>query len=128
MNGVLIASGVMLGLGAILTMIRVEKGPTMLDRAVAFDIISNIVIIGVALDAAVELRTDIVPILAALALFGFVSSVTIARFVSVEPDEAGRIKTPEEVRAENEAQLRAEMAAARAEEEMAATRDQDGSR
>jgi multicomponent Na+:H+ antiporter subunit F len=128
MNGVLIASGVMLGLGAILTMIRVEKGPTMLDRAVGFDIISNIVIIGVALDAAVELRTDIVPILAALALFGFVSSVTIARFVSVEPDEAGRIKTPEEVRAENEAQLRAEMAAARAEEEMAATRDQDGSR
>ncbi|MFO7298592.1 MAG: monovalent cation/H+ antiporter complex subunit F [Actinomycetes bacterium] len=118
-------SGAMLAVGAILTVIRVEKGPTTLDRIVALDIVSNVLIIAVALDAAVNLRTETVPILAALALVGFISSVTVARYVSVEPEDARRIKTPEEVAAEEEAIRREEEAAVLAEAEAKARRDEE---
>ncbi|HEX6947744.1 MAG TPA: monovalent cation/H+ antiporter complex subunit F [Acidimicrobiia bacterium] len=120
----LISAG-MLAVGAILTIIRVEKGPTSLDRIVALDIVSNILIIAVALDAAVNLRTETVPILAALALVGFISSVAVARHASAEPEEARRIKTPEEVAAEEAAIRREEEAAARAEAEAKARRDEE---
>ncbi|HLV90098.1 MAG TPA: monovalent cation/H+ antiporter complex subunit F [Acidimicrobiia bacterium] len=120
----LISAG-MIAIGAILTIIRVEKGPSSLDRIVALDIISNILIIAVALDAAVNLRRETIPILAALALVGFISSVTVARYAAVEPREARRIKTPEEVAAEEEALRREEEAAALAEAEAKAQRDEE---
>jgi multicomponent Na+:H+ antiporter subunit F len=128
MRTVQLVSGVMLAVGAVLAMIRVERGPSVLDRAVALDIITSTLIIGVALEAAVELRTDTVPVLAALALVGFVASVTLARFASVEPEDAGRIKTLEEVRAEDEARREAEEQEAIAEAKMTASRDEEASR
>ncbi|MCO6503253.1 MAG: hypothetical protein J5I28_09225 [Acidimicrobiales bacterium] len=125
MRTVGLISACMIAIGAILTIIRVEKGPSSLDRIVALDIISNILIIAVALDAAVNLRRETIPILAALALVGFISSVTVARYAAVEPREARRIKTPEEVAAEEEALRREEEAAALAEAEAKAQRDEE---
>ena len=93
--------GAMLVAGAVLAMLRVERGPSMLDRMVALDIITNILIIGVALEAAWNRRLDTVPILAALALVGFISSVTVSRYAAVEPEEEGRIRTAEEISAED---------------------------
>lgn len=122
----LVSAG-MLAIGAILTLTRIEKGPSSLDRIVALDIVSNVLLIAVALDAAVNLRRETVPILAALALVGFISIVVVARFASVEPEDVGRIKTPEEAAAEDEARRREEEEAARAEAEVAAIRDEEGS-
>lgn len=119
-----VLSAGLLAIGAILALIRVEKGPSALDRIVALDIISNILLIAVALDAAVNLRRETVPILAALALVGFISSVAVARFSSVEPEDAGRIKTAEEVAAEDEARQQEEVEAALAEAEVAAIREE----
>lgn len=100
---VVAVSGAMLVVGAILAMLRVERGPSMLDRMVALDIITNILVIGVALEAAWNRRLDAVPILAALALVGFISSVTVSRYAAVEPEDEGRIKTVEEIVAEEAA-------------------------
>jgi len=94
---VVAVSGALLVVGAILAIIRVERGRSMLDRMVALDIMTNILVIGVALGAAWTRRLDAVPILAALALVGFISSVTVARYAAVEPDDEGRIKTLEEI-------------------------------
>ena len=44
-----------------------------------------------------------VPVLVVLSLVGFVGSVTIARFASVEPEGEGRVRTREEVAAEDKA-------------------------
>lgn len=120
-----ILSAGLLAIGAILALIRVEKGPSALDRIVALDIISNILLIAVALDAAINLRRETVPILAALALVGFISSVAVARFSSVEPEDAGRIKTAEEVAAEDAARRQEEEEAALAEAEVAAIREEE---
>lgn len=98
---VVAVSGLLLLIGAVLAVLRVERGPSMLDRAVALDIITSILVIGVALEAAWSRRLDTMPILAALALVGFISSVTVSRYAAIEPEDEGRIRTAEEIAAED---------------------------
>jgi len=104
---VVVLAGALLTAGAVLTLVRAERGPSMLDRTVALDVLTSVLVSGVALHAAWTRRTDTVPVLLALALVGFVGSVTIARFAAVEPEGEGRVLTREEV-ALLEAQRRAE--------------------
>jgi multicomponent Na+:H+ antiporter subunit F len=105
-------SGALLVAAAVLAVIRVERGPSMLDRMVALDIITSILVIAVALEAAWNRRLDTVPIMAALALVGFISSVTVSRYAAVEPEEEGRIRSAEEIAAEDEERRAMEEAAA----------------
>jgi len=104
---VVVVTSILLTAAAALTLVRAERGPTMLDRTVALDVLTSIVLGAVALHAAWTRRTDSVPLLLALALVGFVSSVAIARFAAVEPEGEGRVLTREEV-ADLEAQRRAD--------------------
>ena len=99
MTVVLIISGVMLAVAAALVLVRLERGPTMLDRTIALDTFTAILIGVFVLIAVATRRRDVVPILAVLALVGFVGSVTIARFAAAEPEGEGRILTLEEVAA-----------------------------
>jgi multicomponent Na+:H+ antiporter subunit F len=99
MNVVVVICGVLLTVGALFAIVRAEKGPSMLDRTVALDIVVTTMIAAVALYAAVNRRADVVPILVVLSLVGFVGSVTIARFASVEPEGQGRVLTREEIAA-----------------------------
>ena len=99
MNVVVVICGVLLTVGALFAIVRAEKGPSMLDRTVALDIVVTTMIAAVALYAAVNRRADVVPILVVLSLVGFVGSVTIARFASVEPEGEGRVLTREEIAA-----------------------------
>lgn len=108
---VVVVCGLMLAVGCAFAVVRVEKGPSMLDRTIALDIVVATMISAGALYAAVARRTEIVPILVALSLVGFVSSVTIARFASVEPEGEGRVRTREEIAAEESDRLRREAAA-----------------
>lgn len=110
MTVVVLVCGVLIGAGTVLAIVRAERGPSMLDRTVALDIVVTCLVAAVALYAALERRLDVVPILVALSLVGFVGSVTIARFAAVEPEDAGRLRTPAEVEAEQAAQLAAELA------------------
>jgi multicomponent Na+:H+ antiporter subunit F len=96
---VVILCGVLLTVGAALAIVRVEKGPSMLDRTVGLDIVVTTMIAAIAIYAAKERRTDVVPVLVVLSLVGFVGSVTIARFASVEPEGEGRVRTREEIAA-----------------------------
>ncbi len=97
MTVVLLVCGVLLTLAAALVLVRLERGPTMLDRAIALDTFTAILIGAFVLVAVATRRTDVVPTLAVLALVGFVGSVTIARFAAVEPEGEGRILSREEV-------------------------------
>ncbi len=110
MTAVVIVCGALIAVGAVLAIVRAELGPSMLDRTVALDIVVTCLVTAVALYAAQERRADVVPILVALSLVGFVGSVTIARFAAVEPEDARRLRTREEVAAEEAARLAAELA------------------
>jgi multicomponent Na+:H+ antiporter subunit F len=88
---------VAIGVAALVAIVRMEKGPTMLDRVVALDVVTAAVLGAVALISARSGRTDLVPVLVVLAIVGFVGSVTIARFAAVEAPEEARILTKEEL-------------------------------
>lgn len=120
MTVVVVVAAVMFSLGAVLTVVRAERGPTMLDRTVALDVLTSILVSVVALHAAWTRRTDTVPLLVALTLVGFVGSVAIARFAAVEPEGEGRVLTREEV-----ALLEAERRAQEEEAELASAADDD---
>jgi len=80
MTVVLISCAAMLGVAALLLVWRIVLGPTMLDRAVALDVLVSVFICGLAVDAAIRRDTTTLPILLVLTLLGFVGSVAIARF------------------------------------------------
>ncbi|MGV0153425.1 monovalent cation/H+ antiporter complex subunit F [Rhodococcus qingshengii] len=84
MNGfittILIISGVILLIAAVLTTFRLLDGPSSLDRLVALDTIIAVSMCGLAVWAAYSEDTTIVPAIVALALVGFIGSVSVARF------------------------------------------------
>ncbi len=110
----LLAAALLLVAG-LLAVVRAERGPSMLDRTVALDVFATVLVAGIALEAAWSRRVDTLPILVALSMVGFVSSVTVARFASVEPPEQRRIRTAAEVAAERASLRAAEEAADEAE-------------
>lgn len=86
MTVVLAVCVAMLGVAALLLVVRIARGPTMLDRVVALDVLVAVVICGLALEAAVRRHTTTLPILVVLSLLGFVGSVSIARFTRGSDD------------------------------------------
>lgn len=106
MTVVVVVSALLLTAAAVLALVRAERGPSMLDRAVALDVLTSVLVGAVAVHAAWTGATENVPVLVALALVGFVSSVAIARFAATEPAGEGRVLTREEIAAQ-EAQRRA---------------------
>lgn len=85
------ASAVVLGVAALVVLFRITRGPTMLDRAISFDVLVAISICAVALDAALRRDDENLPFLLVATLLGFVGSVSVARFSpgsdEVEADE-----------------------------------------
>jgi len=86
MSVVLAVCVAMLACAALLLVIRISRGPTMLDRVVALDVLVAVVICGLALEAAVNRHSTTLPILGVLSLLGFVGSVSIARFTRGSDD------------------------------------------
>jgi multicomponent Na+:H+ antiporter subunit F len=101
---VVLVCAVLLAAAAILAVVRVERGPSMLDRTIALDVLTTTLVAFVGLEAAWSRRTDTIPVLVALSLVGFVGSVTIARFASREPLGEGRVRTREEIARDEAAQ------------------------
>lgn len=79
----------LLAVGALFAVYRIERGPSMLDRTIAFDVLTTALVGAVAVEAALSRRTESVPILVVLSMVGFIGSVTIARFAAVEPPKSG---------------------------------------
>ncbi len=89
--------GIILFVAVLIALLRVERGPSMLDRIVSLDVVVAALIGTVALWSAGTGRTDLVPLLTVLAIVAFVAAVTLARFAASEPDDEGRILSREEL-------------------------------
>jgi multicomponent Na+:H+ antiporter subunit F len=76
----------LLGLAALLLLVRLTVGPTILDRSVALDVLMSVTICGIALHAAATGTTTGLPVLVALSMVGFVGAVSIARYASGSDD------------------------------------------
>ncbi|GGM08674.1 MULTISPECIES: monovalent cation/H+ antiporter complex subunit F [Micromonospora] len=71
---------VLLAVAGALTLFRLMRGPSTLDRAVATDVLLAVMVAGIAMRAAYSQDATSLPVLVVLAILGFVGSVSVARF------------------------------------------------
>jgi multicomponent Na+:H+ antiporter subunit F len=81
MTTVSVAAYALLSGGALLALVRIARGPSLLDRALATETLLAIVAGGVAVHAALAREAAFVPVLVVVALLGFLGTVAVARFV-----------------------------------------------
>ncbi len=71
----------MLGVGALLALVRIGIGPSLLDRVVATDTLLVIIAAGLAVHAGLQRDPTVVPVLVVVSLLAFVGSVSVARYI-----------------------------------------------
>ncbi|MDM4723146.1 monovalent cation/H+ antiporter complex subunit F [Micromonospora sp. WMMA1363] len=71
---------VLFSVTALAALIRLYRGPSLLDRVVAADVLLATMVGAVAAEAAVNRHAATLPVLVVLALLGFVGTVSLVRF------------------------------------------------
>ncbi|MGO4189110.1 monovalent cation/H+ antiporter complex subunit F [Pseudarthrobacter sulfonivorans] len=82
MQIVLAVTAVILSLAAAGAIIRIARGPSLLDRVLASDVLLAILGAALCIDMAVNRHLNNLMLLVALSVVGFIGSVTVARFVA----------------------------------------------
>ncbi|WP_457964132.1 monovalent cation/H+ antiporter complex subunit F [Arthrobacter sp. D1-29] len=82
MQTVLAVTAIILSLAAAGAIIRIARGPSLLDRVLASDVLLAIIGAALCIDMAVNRHLNNLMLLVALSIIGFIGSVTVARFVA----------------------------------------------
>lgn len=83
MNDLLLnAIYVIFGIAALLTVVRIIRGPSILDRAVASDVLLTEVMCVLGAEMAINQHTRTLPVLLIIAAVGVFGSIAVARFVA----------------------------------------------
>lgn len=85
---VAIIVAVVLSLAGAGTIYRIAKGPSLLDRVIAADVLLAIFGAALATEMAVNKHVDNLALLVVLTVIGFIGSVTVARFVGHKKEDA----------------------------------------
>ncbi|MEV2237440.1 monovalent cation/H+ antiporter complex subunit F [Micromonospora sp. NPDC049891] len=88
MTAVAVTVTVLLAVAGGLTLTRIIRGPSILDRAVATDVLLAVIVAAIATEAAYSRDATALPVLVVLAVLGFVGSVSVARFAARRHDES----------------------------------------
>lgn len=67
---------------ALVTLYRIVVGPSILDRAVAADVLLTLVVCALGADMAINHHTRTLPVLLIIAAIGVFGSISIARWVA----------------------------------------------
>ena len=82
MNVVIIVAAVMLAVAAAGAIFRIVRGPSILDRVLATDVLLAIVGGALVIEMVVNRNLDYLALLISISLIGFIGSVAVARFVT----------------------------------------------
>lgn len=82
MTVLLIAVYAVFGVAAVLSIWRIIAGPSILDRAVASDVLLTLVLCVLGADMAINNHTRSLPAMLIIAAIGVFGSISIARFVA----------------------------------------------
>jgi multicomponent Na+:H+ antiporter subunit F len=77
-----VIAGIMFGIGALCAVWRIIRGPSILDRALATDVLLAIGICALGTEMAINKHTDTLVVMLVLALFAVIGSISIARFMA----------------------------------------------
>ena len=78
----IVAISAVCGISALLTVWRIIVGPSILDRAVASDVLLTLLICVLGAEMAINHHTRTLPVLLIVAAVGVFGSISIARFVA----------------------------------------------
>jgi multicomponent Na+:H+ antiporter subunit F len=81
MTIVVIIAGLLFAGGALCSVYRIVRGPSVLDRVIASDVLVATVMCALGADMAVNRHVDTLPVLLVLALFAVLGSLSVARFL-----------------------------------------------
>lgn len=73
---------IVFAVAALLTVTRIIRGPSILDRAVAADVLLTLVMCALGAEMAINHHTRTLPVLLIVAAVGVFGSISIARFVA----------------------------------------------
>ena len=82
MPAVLAVTAVVLSLAAGGAIIRIARGPSLLDRVLAADVLLAILGAALCIDMAVNRHLNNLMLVVSNSIIGFIGSVTVARFVA----------------------------------------------
>ncbi|MBS1699166.1 MAG: sodium:proton antiporter [Actinobacteria bacterium] len=82
MNPLLLVIMIVFAVAAILAVIRIVIGPSILDRAVAADVLLTEVMCVLGADMAINHHTRTLPVLIVVAAVGVFGSISVARYVA----------------------------------------------
>ena len=82
MNTLLMLIVAVFSVAAILTMFRIIRGPSILDRAVASDVLLTEVMCVLGAEMAINGHTRSIPVLLIIAAVGVFGSISVARYVA----------------------------------------------
>ncbi|MFS0734368.1 monovalent cation/H+ antiporter complex subunit F [Microbacterium sp. 1P10UB] len=86
MNILLVIVYVVFAVAALLTLWRIVRGPSILDRAVASDVLLTEVLCLLGAEMAINHHTRSLPVMLVIAAVGVFGSISIARFVARKDD------------------------------------------
>lgn len=81
MIALLIAAGVGLTVTALAAIVRIVRGPTILDRMIASDVLLTTLMLAVGTDMVVRNHTDTIPLMTVIAATATFATIVVARFV-----------------------------------------------
>lgn len=85
-SALLIAGGVGLSLTALAAIVRIVRGPTILDRMIASDVLLTTLLLALGTDMVVRNHTDGIPIMIAIAATGTLATIVVALYVRRRAD------------------------------------------
>lgn len=88
MTALLIAAGVGLTVTALAAIVRIVRGPTILDRMIASDVLLTTLMLAVGTDMVVRNHTDTIPLMTVIAATATFATIVVARFVKRRNDQA----------------------------------------
>ena len=95
-----IAAGIVivgLALTAVAALIRIVRGPTILDRMVASDVLLTTLMLAVGSHMALTGRTESIPVMVAIAATAVLATIVVARYVRRRAMTASNMTTPPNV-------------------------------
>ncbi|WP_422730922.1 monovalent cation/H+ antiporter complex subunit F [Microbacterium abyssi] len=81
-NPLMLAIVIVFGVAAVLTVVRIIRGPSILDRAVASDVLLTEIMCVLGAEMAVNGHTRSIPVLLIIAAVGVFGSISVARYVA----------------------------------------------
>jgi multicomponent Na+:H+ antiporter subunit F len=75
-------AGLLLAAAATLAIVRIARGPSILERVLALDVLLAILIAALCVDMAANRHINNLPFVVVASVVGFIGSVTVSRYVT----------------------------------------------